>query len=694
MAREPEIKEGTDRGAAGGARKQAATHWQVTLDGERIAWLALARTDSGTNTLSEAVLAELDQRLTEVERLAPAGLVIHSAKDAGFVAGADITELTGLTDQRAALDKVKRGQAIMDRIAGLAFPSVAMIHGFALGGGLELALACRYRVARDDPGTRLGLPEVRLGIHPGFGGTVRLPRLIGAAGAMDLMLRGATVSARAAARTGLVDHAQPQRHLAKAARHLVRADPGRHKPPQLRRLPGRRPIRWLVAPYLKSVTEDRVRPDHYPAPYALIDLWADHGRAKPQMEAEAQSVARLISGDTAQNLIRAFLLQERLKGLGRGTDFRAGRVHVVGAGVMGGDIAAWCAVNGLQVSLQDTAAERIAPAVARAHDLFRRRLKDRRRVTAAMDGFMPDPKGDGANRADVVIEAIFEDADAKRDLYAELEPRMRPEALLATNTSSIPLEELAGGLTRPERLVGLHFFNPVAKMQLVEVVTGAGTAGWARDRAAAFTRAIDRLPITVTSSPGFLVNRVLMPYLLEAMVLVDEGVAAPAVDRAAEDFGMPLGPVELADWVGLDICLSVAEILAGHFGGTIPRALRERVNLGKLGRKSGEGFYPYHKGRVLKERVPNPDSAALQDRLILPMLNQAVRCLREGVVAEADLLDAGAIYGTGFAPFRGGPLHHIRSQGPGDLKARLDRLSRTRGERFRPDPGWEHLTGR
>ena len=691
MANQAGTKERTGRQA----EAQAGGHWRLTVDDDHIAWLALDRSDSATNTLSEAVLDELDRRLTEAEQLGPTGLVIHSDKPSGFIAGADVTEFTALTDERTAFNKVKRGQALMDRIEALAFPSVAMIHGFALGGGLELALACRYRVAREDPGTRLGLPEVRLGIHPGFGGTVRLPRLVGAASAMDLMLRGATVSARAAARIGLVDHAQPERHLAKAARHLVRTDPGRHRPSQLKRLPGRWPIRPLLGSYLKSVTEDRVRLDHYPAPFALIDLWADHGgRPRQQMEAEAHSIAHLITGDTAQNLIRAFLLQERLKGLGRAAEAGIERVHVVGAGVMGGDIAAWCALNGLTVSLQDQSAERIAPAVKRAQGLFRTKLKDRRRVTAAMDRFMPDPKGDGAARADLVIEAIFEDGDAKRSLFAELEPRLRPDALLATNTSSIPLEELAAGLARPERLVGLHFFNPVAKMQLVEVVTGQHTAAETRDRAAAFTRAIDRLPITVTSSPGFLVNRVLMPYLLEAMLLVDEGVAAPAVDQAAEDFGMPMGPVALADWVGLDICLSVAEILASHFGGSVPRSLRERVNLGKLGRKTGEGFYPYHKGRALKQRVVNPDSPALQDRLILPLLNEAVRCLREGVVAEADLLDAGVIYGTGFAPFRGGPLHHIHAQGPGNLKTRLDRLARTRGERFRPDPGWETLGGR
>ena len=690
----------TIRPSPAGARQQppvsgpAAGHLHLSLDDERIAWLAVDRRDRGANTLSEALLAELDQRLAEAQAVNPAGLVIYSAKTAGFIAGADIDELSGLADEGSAFAKVRQGQAVMDRIEALALPTVALIHGFCLGGGTELALACRYRVARDDPGTRIGLPEVRLGIHPGFGGTLRLPRLVGPAAAMDMMLRGSTVGARAAARMGLVDHAQPQRHLARAARHLVRTDPGRHRASRLQRLPGQGPLRRATGAYLKHSARKRARPDHYPAPYALIDLWARReGDSEQQAAAEARSVARLLTGDTAQNLIRAFRLQERLKGLGRGTDFQPARVHVAGAGVMGGDIAAWCALNGLQVSLQDQSAARIAPAVGRARDLFEKRLRERRRVTAAMDRLTPDVRGDGAARADVVIEAIFEDGDAKRSLYGELEPRMRPDALLATNTSSIPLEELAEGLARPERLVGMHFFNPVAKMQLVEVVSGTATAHWARDRAAALTRTIERLPVTVTSAPGFLVNRLLMPYMLEAMLLVDEGAAATAVDRTAEDFGMRMGPVALADWVGLDICLSVAEILTERFGGTVPEGLRRRVAQGKLGRKSGEGFYRYRKGRPRKGLRRPRASPGLQDRLILAMLNEAVRCLREGVVADGDLLDGALIFGAGFAPHLGGPMHYATARGPAALEGRLERLARTYGERFRPDAGWQQLTG-
>ena len=422
-----------------------------------------------------------------------------------------------------------------------------------------------------------------------------------------------------------------------------------------------------------------------------MDLWSDHARhPERQQEAEARSVSRLLTGDTAQNLIRAFQLQERLKGLGRRTEHGVQRVHVVGAGVMGGDIAAWCATQGLTVSLQDTGPERIAGAVKRAHRLFRDRLKDRRRVTAAMDRLMPDPRAAGVEKADLVIEAITEDGDAKRGLYSDLEPRLAPDALLATNTSSIPLEELAPALARPERLMGLHFFNPVAKMQLVEVVTGEPTAGETADRACAFARRIGRLPVTVASSPGFLVNRVLMPYLLEAVTLVEEGTDPATVDRAATGFGMPMGPVELADSVGLDVCLSVAEILAGHFGGRVPEALRQRVAAGDLGRKTGRGFYSYHRGRALKGR-PGQPGGEVRDRLLLPLLNESVRCLREGVVDDADLLDAGVIYGTGFAPFRGGPVHHIRQTGRATLKGRLENLAQSHGDRFRPDAGWEAL---
>jgi 3-hydroxyacyl-CoA dehydrogenase / enoyl-CoA hydratase / 3-hydroxybutyryl-CoA epimerase len=344
----------------------------------------------------------------------------------------------------------------------------------------------------------------------------------------------------------------------------------------------------------------------------------------------------------------------------------------------------------MTVSLQDQTPERIAPAMGRAAKLYQQKFKDPRKATAAWDRLMPDHHGRCIERADLVIEAIFEDREVKRQLYRDIEPRLRPEALLASNTSSIPLEELAAALERPERLVGLHFFNPVAKMQLVEIVRGTHSAESAVQQALAFTRAIDRLPLPVTSTPGFLVNRVLMPYLLEAVVLETEGLPAALIDRAAVDFGMPMGPIELADSVGLDVCLHVARILSASMNVEVPQRLVELVDAGRLGRKSGAGFYTWRKGKPSKPRPESgrglPDDAA--ERMLMRLLNEARACLREGVVGDADLLDAGMIFGTGFAPFRGGPLAHAATLGAAQVRRRLQELTAHHGSRFTPDPGW------
>ncbi len=667
-------------------------HWRLDTDADGIAWLALDRQGEATNVLSRSVLEELENHLAALAEDRPTGLVFLSAKPNGFLAGADITEFTRIRTEREALELIRRGQDVMTRIASLPFPTLAMIHGFCVGGGLELALACDYRVARDDPSTRLGLPEVRLGIHPGFGGTVRLPPLVGGIQALDLILSGRTLDARRARRIGLVDHAVPERHLRAAARHLILHRPPRHRPDWRGRLSNWAPVRPLVASLSRRRLAARVSARHYPAPYAALDLWrrlAD--RPAAMMQAEAASVARLVTGESSRNLVRAFFLNERMKGLGKADRFEGRHVHLVGAGVMGGDIAAWCALRGFFVTLQDQSPERIAPALQRAHRLFQRRLRVPRRVQEAMDRLLPDPEAAFVHRADLVIEAIFEDREAKQALYRELEPRMKPEAILATNTSSIPLQELAPALARPERLVGLHFFNPVAKMQLVEIVCGPDTAEETQALARAFTRRIDRLPLPVSSSPGFLVNRVLMPYLLEAVELESEGVPAPAIDRAATDFGMPMGPIELADTVGLDVCLHVARILGEELGTEVPERLQRLVEQGHLGRKSGAGFYHYRKGRPVKPRQRAVTATDLQDRMILRLLNEAVACLREGVVADADLLDGGMIFGTGFAPFRGGPMHYITQRGAEPLRLRLQELTRSYGSRFTPDPGWETL---
>jgi 3-hydroxyacyl-CoA dehydrogenase/enoyl-CoA hydratase/3-hydroxybutyryl-CoA epimerase len=684
-------------------------HWQAERDADGIVWLTLDQAGSAVNTLAVDVVAELNVHLAALEQDPPRGLVLRSGKASGFIAGADIKEFLRAGTREQAEELIRGCHRVFDRLESLPCPTLSLIRGYCLGGGLELALATRYRLALDDPRTRLGLPEVRLGIHPGFGGTVRAPRLIGHLPALDLMLSGRSLSAHAAQKIGLVDYALPERQLLRAARALVLDVPPVHRPAWWQRLAGQRVVRPAVARVLRRKVAQRAPEAHYPAPYALIDLWLRHADAPRRMLAEeAASVARLVVGDTAQNLIRVFFLQEKLKARGRATatpgsklgstsgstsESTARRVHVIGAGIMGGDIAAWCALRGLQVTLQDQSAQRIAPAIKRAAALFRKELKQPRLVQAALDRLMPDIHATGVDRADVVIEAIFENAEAKQALYREIEPRLQPGAVLATNTSSLPLEVLSRALARPERLVGLHFFNPVAKMQLVEIVYTPMTDAGMIAAAAAFTRRIDRLPLPVRSSPGFLVNRVLMPYLLEAVTAVSEGVPPELVDKAALDFGMPMGPIELADTVGLDICLSVAGILSNSMRLAVPERLHRMVEAGQLGRKSGRGFYTYQKGERVRGR-PDKTAAApadLADRLILSLLNEAVACRRAGVVEDDDALDAGIVFGTGFAPFRGGPMHYIRASGVANLKDRLEKLALAHGERFRSDAGWMEL---
>lgn len=668
-------------------------HWRLATDNSGTCQLTLDRADSSTNSLSREVLDELDRLLTGLKQTPPRALVIRSGKRNGFIAGADINEFTAINSAEDALQLIRRGQGVLGRIESLGIPTVALIHGFCLGGGLELALACRYRIASDDPVTRLGFPEVQLGIHPGFGGTVRSIRLAGPLAALEIMLTGRTLAARQAKRIGLVDYVVPERQLDNALQALLAAPPPPRPLPLRERLAALPSARGVVAHFLRRSVEKKADQRHYPAPYALIELWRGFGRDETaNYAAEAQSIARLITGSSARNLVRVFQLQERLKALGKGDAERPRTVHVVGGGAMGGDIAVWCALQGLAVTIQDVDTARLGQVVKRGHALFTHILKEPRAVEAAMDRLVPDPDGHGVGRADIVIEAIFEDADAKRTLYRQLEPRMRPEAILASNTSSIPLEELAGSLARPERLVGLHFFNPVSKMQLVEVVAMAASDAAALARASSLVLAIKRLPLPVRSSPGFLVNRILMPYLLEAVTLVEEGIAPSLIDRAATEFGMPMGPVRLADAVGLDICLSVARVFARHYATEVPVRLEQLVAAGNLGRKSGKGFYAYGKGHDAKAATGDSvASAEIGDRIMLRMLNEAVACWREGVVADADLLDGGVIFGSGFAPFRGGPLQYIRDAGPEALHTKLTELEQRHGKRFTPDPGWQEL---
>jgi 3-hydroxyacyl-CoA dehydrogenase/enoyl-CoA hydratase/3-hydroxybutyryl-CoA epimerase len=420
----------------------------------------------------------------------------------------------------------------------------------------------------------------------------------------------------------------------------------------------------------------------------MIDLWARGGHS---YEAEARSIAELFLSETSRSLVRVFLLQDRLKALGGKGGPEIKHVHVVGAGVMGGDIAAWAALRGFTVTLQDRGLEFIEPALKRANELFDKRLRDPSKSSAARGRLRADVNAEGVADADVVIEAIFENLEAKRELYARLEPRMKPTALLATNTSSLMLEPLTEKLAKPERLVGLHFFNPVPQMPLIEIVQSARTDPAVMQGAIAFARKLDKLPVPCRSAPGFVVNRVLMPYLHEAMFAAQEGVPLAVIDKVAVDFGMPMGPIELADVVGLDVASHVGEIIAAELGRAAPdlTRLRELVAAKKLGRKSGAGFYVWQDGKPVKPPAEIAGPADLIDRLILVLVNECVACLRERVVEEADLVDAAVIFGTGFAPFRGGPLSYARTRGIDTVVARLGELASRYGTRFTPDPGWQ-----
>lgn len=667
-------------------------HWSLERDQDGVAWLILDRKDASANSLSRAVMEELDAKLRTLQTKPPKALIVASGKANGFIAGADIKEFVGIQNPEQAYEAIRQGQGVLDRLERLPCPTVAAINGFALGGGLELALACRYRVVADDASIVLGFPEVQLGLHPGFGGTVRAVALAGPVAAMELMLTGRNLRPKQALRLRLVDRVVPRESLREAAKALALERPPPQRMSFKDRLLNSRLARPVLANRMRAQAAKRVRADHYPAPFALIDLWQRYGGLdREAYDAEAKSMSELFCTSTSRNLVRVFFLQERLKSGGKAVAPPAEHVHVVGAGVMGGDIAAWCAARGLTVTLQDREMKYVARALERARAFFDKRYPDPAQREAAAARLSADVEGNAVARADVVIEAIYENLVAKRALYAQLEPKMKPDALLATNTSSIVLEQLAQDLANPSRLVGLHFFNPVARMPLVEVIESQFADRAFVERALAFARQIDKLAIACRSSPGFLVNRVLMPYLREAMRAVEEGIALALIDAAAENFGMPMGPIELADVVGLDVVASVGKVFFDE--ASAPKTLLQLVEQNKLGKKTGAGFYEWRDGKPQKPaanvREPPHD---LQDRLILALVNEAVAVLREQVVADADLVDAGVIFGAGFAPFRGGPLHYARNRGIDAVIARLRELEQQYGDRFRPDPGWQLLT--
>jgi 3-hydroxyacyl-CoA dehydrogenase/enoyl-CoA hydratase/3-hydroxybutyryl-CoA epimerase len=667
-------------------------HWQLRTDGDSVAWLMFDCADAEVNVLSGAALEELDSVVSQLEADKPKALVLRSAKASSFCVGADIKEFGKLDSLDAARDKLNAAHAVANRFAALPFTTVAVIHGHCFGGGLELALVCDYRIGVQ--GASFGFPEVLLGLHPGLGGTGRSVGLIDPVEAMTLMLTGKTARDKRAKKLGLINALVPERHVYGA---IEAALAGKFKPAKTSlktKLMNTGPARKLIAKKMREQAAAKAPPEHYPAPGKLIDLWENaNGEPRQMLAAEVDSFSELLLSDTSRNLVRVFFLQEKLKKLASSAQgaAKAKHVHVIGAGAMGGDIAGWCALQGLTVTLFDMKAEIIGKAVARTAKLCDKKRLGAAAKRAVLDRLIPDLTHDGARHADIVIEAVPEKIEIKRQVYNQVEPLLKSGAVLATNTSSIPLDDLQQELQDPSRLVGLHFFNPVSQMQLLEVVRHSKLSDATYQTALAFAGQIKRLPTPVTGTPGFLVNRALTPYLLEAMVLMDEGIAPETIDRAAEQFGMPMGPVELADVVGLDICMGVAEMLNSGLEQPMPKVpqwLASKVSKGDLGKKTGKGLYVWEKGKPKKSDAAASGPDNLTDRLLLPMLNTCMACLREGVIDDAELLDGAMIFGTGFAPFRGGPMHYSHTRGYAAIKAELEKLAEQHGERYTPDAGW------
>ncbi|GMQ95309.1 MAG: 3-hydroxyacyl-CoA dehydrogenase NAD-binding domain-containing protein [Patescibacteria group bacterium] len=626
-------------------------HWKIK-ESDGLILLAIDVAERSANILSKEVIGELNDIVSEIHsrETKPRGLVIYSGKSSGFIPGADILEFRDVRSAKEAEGFARYGQSTFNKISSLPFPTVAAIGGYCMGGGLELALACDYRIACDDEKTRLGLPEVLLGINPGFAGTIRLPKLIGALSALDMMLTGKALRAKAARKIGLVDEVVPKKNLLSMSLEYIKRHPKRKSLALVKRLPSLPLLRNITARVLRSKIRKKVNQKHYPAPYRIIDLWV----RRADQPTEAESLGELMAGETSRNLVYLFLLREKLKREGRRALHRIKRVHVIGAGVMGADIAMWAAYKGFFVTFEDKSSEALTRAMKRAQVFFRKKLKDRYKIQEAMDRLMPDICGNGIKKSDLVIEAIVEKVEAKKLLFSEIERKALPNALFATNTSSIPLEVIAETLSDPSRLVGLHFFNPVAKMELLEIVRGKETSKEVLLRAKSFAVAISKLPLEVKSGPGFFVNRTLMPYIIEAAKMAEEGFPLGDIDASAVDFGMPMGPIMLSDAVGLDVCFLVAEEISDFLGFSIPKILRKMIEEGNLGRKSGKGFYEYQKNGKRRHLPEGKSDILLQKRLISKIVDEARICLKDGVVADRDAANVGAVFGTGFAPFRGG----------------------------------------
>ena len=674
------------------------------IDDDHVCTLTFDRAGSSANVFDQATLEELDAHLAVLEQQAILrGVILATAKDKIFIAGADLHEFVRSPEPDALAAIVDLGHRVFTRLQKLHAPSVAAIHGACLGGGCELALACDWRIASTGKPTKIGLPETQLGILPAWGGSVRLPALIGLPAALGIILPGRQLVGAQARKLGLVDDlSHPEYLLATARTFLARGKREARPLPLL----SRTPLKQLIAAKARHDVLAKTH-GHYPAPLKAIEV-CTAALGLPLVDGlalEKAAFLQLIRTPECQNLLRIFFLQERAKKLSAPANSTAspvGRVAVIGAGVMGAGIAQWTSARGLPVILKDVSPDALARGLHTATSLYReaakRRILTQAEATAGLDRITPVHTAIPLNTTDLVIEAAIEKLEAKQAIFRDLETRVRPDTVLATNTSALSIDALAQPLDHPERVIGIHFFNPVHRMQLVELVRGSRTTADTVATALQFVKAIGKLPVVVNDSPGFLVNRILIPGLVEAVNLVAAGHSPAAIDRALLDFGMPMGPLRLADEVGLDVALHVATDLASRLPHlSAPDPLLARLVADKhLGKKSGRGFYD-HSSRHPKPNLdlrrlsplasgPSPETtaSAIVDHIILVQLNEAARCLSERIVAAPEDVDFAMILGTGWAPFRGGPLRYADSLGITEVVARLAILARDVAPRFTP----------
>jgi 3-hydroxyacyl-CoA dehydrogenase/enoyl-CoA hydratase/3-hydroxybutyryl-CoA epimerase len=651
----------------------SSLYWKLHIDDEKILWVTLDCPNRSANILSTAVREELNifidgfstQPKMNEHSIEIKGIVFKSDKKSGFAAGADITEFKALAATKDFIEQSRKlvidGWNLYEKLENLSkdIPTVALINGFCMGGGFEFALACKYIVTVDQPKTKMALPEVQLGIYPGWGGIKRLPYRTGVLAAFDLLLTGKAIDSRKAKKIGLSDFSSPTRTANLTCKRLIHTQPPRKKLSIFNSLllGFLKPIVYKV---LLSQIKKKVRPEHYPAPFGILELWKKYD-GDPSVDLSIHD--KIIGSDTTKNLIRIFFLRERLKSICKvekdSHDNNLNHVHVIGAGTMGADIAIWCAINGFNVTIQDKSEEQIGKAVLNANKSIRRKIKNKALAQNIVDNLIPDISGDGIKVADVIIEAIVENLEAKKSLFKEIESLAKPNAVLATNTSSIRIEEIASELISPKRLIGIHFFNPVRQMPLVEIVKTEIVDKSVESATYDFVNKIGKLPLPVKSSPGFLVNAVLGPYLQNSMRSIDGGYCPEQVDQAMKSWGMPMGPLELLDVVGLDIMVAAGKAMLKD--GDTPQCLEELVKNKHLGKKTNKGFYEWNKGQKIKRKfklLNSTEAFQLAENLITPLIKQTEQLVKSGVVEDSELADAGVIFGTGFAPFRGGPLNY------------------------------------